>query len=355
MHFYKLMKETWRENSVYWYLLKITFVDDVGRQILYLYRKHCFCQYTQNDFNPFSAGEQLRGFWQTLRAFGCAKAPSDLPLHNCKLIVPPSPPPVPGRRQSCPKLCIPNRGFCCSLPCGALPPCGKMLVLQTFHHRKWISPSKATDKPSLQFTVGTRVTLDLEKDIILQNLFWPNFIFFLKLIFIGVWLLCCCCCFCSVAKSCPTLCDLMNCSTLGFPVFHYLPEFAQTHVHWVINAIQPSHPLLHLLLLLSIFPRIRVFSNESALCIRWPKYWSFSISISPSSEYSDLVSFRTDWFISLLFKGLSRVFSSTTIQKHPFFEAQPSLWSSSHIRTWLLEKNSFDYTELCRQMLVSAV
>ena len=74
----------------------------------------------------------------------------------------------------------------------------------------------------------------------------------------------------------------------GFPVLHHLPEFAWTHVHWVGDAIQPSHPLLS--------PSPEVFSNESALCIGWPKCWSFSFSISPSSEYSGLVSFRFDWF-----------------------------------------------------------
>ena len=83
----------------------------------------------------------------------------------------------------------------------------------------------------------------------------------------------------SVAQSCPTLCDPMDCSTPGLPVHHHLPELTQTHVHWVSDAIQPSHPLLLLLLLPSIFCSIRVFSNESALCIRRPKYWSFSFNI----------------------------------------------------------------------------
>ena len=84
----------------------------------------------------------------------------------------------------------------------------------------------------------------------------------------------------------------------------------------------------------------RIFSNGSALHIRWPKYWSFSIS--PSSVYSGLISLRIDRFISLLSKGPSRVFSSTTVRKHQFFSAQPSLWSNSHISTWLLEKPYFD-------------
>ena len=102
-------------------------------------------------------------------------------------------------------------------------------------------------------------------------------------------------CISSVTQSCPTLCIPMDCSTPGLPVHHQLPEFTQTHVHWVGDAIQPSHPLSSLLLSPSIFPNIRVFSNESAFCIRWPKYWSFSFSISPSNEKSGLISFRMDW------------------------------------------------------------
>ena len=95
----------------------------------------------------------------------------------------------------------------------------------------------------------------------------------------------------------------MNCSTPGLPVHHQLPEFTQTHVHQVRDAI--SHLILcyPLLLLPSIFPSIRVFSNESVLCIKWPKYWSFSFSISPSNEYSGLTSFRIDWFHFLAVQG----------------------------------------------------
>ena len=88
-----------------------------------------------------------------------------------------------------------------------------------------------------------------------------------------------------------------------------------------------SHLILcHPLLLPSIFPSISVFSNESALCIRWPKYWSFSIS--PSNEYSGLISFSIDWFHLLAVQGLSRVFLSTIVQNHQFFSTQPSLWSN---------------------------
>ena len=101
--------------------------------------------------------------------------------------------------------------------------------------------------------------------------------------------------FSSVAQSCLTLCDPVDCSMPGFPVYHQLPELAQTHVHRVGDAIQP------LLLLPSIFPRIRVFSKESVLCIRWLKYWSFSIS--PSNKYSGLISFRIDWFDLLSVQG----------------------------------------------------
>ena len=108
---------------------------------------------------------------------------------------------------------------------------------------------------------------------------------------------------CSVAQSCLTLCDPMKSSTPGIPVLYYLPEFAQTRVHQVSGAIQPSHPLLPLLLPPSIFPSIRVFSNEPALRIRWPKYWSFSFSISLSNEHSGLISFTIDWFDLLAVQG----------------------------------------------------
>ena len=100
--------------------------------------------------------------------------------------------------------------------------------------------------------------------------------------------------FSSVTQSCPTLCDPMDYSTPGFPVHHQLPEFKLMS----IESVMPSnHLILHcpLLLLPSIFPSIMVFSNELVLCVRWPKYWSFSFSISPSNEYSGLISFRMDW------------------------------------------------------------
>ena len=107
-----------------------------------------------------------------------------------------------------------------------------------------------------------------------------------------------------------------------------------------------------LLLLPSIFPSIRVFSTELALCIKWPKYWSFSFSISPSSEQSGFISFRMDWFDLLAVQGTLKSlgefesinsFKSATVQKYQFFSTQPSLWSSSHIHAWVRENYSFDY------------
>ena len=143
-------------------------------------------------------------------------------------------------------------------------------------------------------------------------------------------------CFCcSVASLCPAVFDPRDCSKPGFPVLHYLPEFAQTHVHcitFVIHLIL-CHPLL---LLPSIFPNIRIFSAESALQIRWPKYWSLSFSISPSLEGRTPLGW-TRW-ISLQSKGLSRVFSNTTVQKYQFFGAQISSQSNSHIHTRPLER-----------------
>ena len=105
------------------------------------------------------------------------------------------------------------------------------------------------------------------------------------------------CCCCLVTQSCPILCNPMNCSTPGFPVPHYLPEFAQANTP--TESVMPSNHFIlchNLLLLPSIFSSIKVFSIKSALRIRWPKYWSFSFSISLSNEYSGLLSFRIDWF-----------------------------------------------------------
>ena len=159
-----------------------------------------------------------------------------------------------------------------------------------------------------------------------------------------------------VVVSCSVVSDSLqptDCSMPGFLVLHHLLELAQTHV---IDLVMPSNHLIlcrPLFLLPSAFLSIRVFSNELALCIRWPKYWSFSFSISPSNEQSRLISFRIDWFdllvffvffsrlISLQSKGTaripskisSRISSNTTVQKHQFFSTQPSSWSNSHIHT----------------------
>ena len=137
-----------------------------------------------------------------------------------------------------------------------------------------------------------------------------------------------------------------------FPVFTISQSFLKLIS---IESIMPSNHIilcLSLLFLPSIFPSIRVFSNESALHIRWPKYWSFSISKSSIQDWFPLG--LTD-LIFLKSKGLLRVFSNTTVQKHQFFSTQPSLWSNSHIYTWLLEKTkNYDYMDLCWQSYVLA-
>ena len=137
----------------------------------------------------------------------------------------------------------------------------------------------------------------------------------------------------SVAQSCPTLCDPMDCSTPDLPVHQQLLSLLKL---MSIELVMPSshlilcRPLLHPP---SLFPSIKVSLDELVLWIRRPMYWSFSFNISPSSEYSGLISFRIDWSDLLQSKGLSRGFSNTTAQKHQFFNAQISLWSNSHIHT----------------------
>ena len=136
------------------------------------------------------------------------------------------------------------------------------------------------------------------------------------------------------SSTCLTLCNPTEFSTPGSPVLHYLLlRFMSIESVMLSNFLILCCPLL----LPSSFPNIRVFPNESALCIRWPKYWSFSFSISPSNEYSELISFRIHWF-DLAVQENPRIFSNTTVRNHPFFRAQPSLFSSTHILTWLLEK-----------------
>ena len=146
---------------------------------------------------------------------------------------------------------------------------------------------------------------------------------------------------CSLTK-CLTFCDPHELQMPGFLVLHYLSEFAQTLVHWVSDAIQPSHLLLPLLLP-SIFPSIRFFSNEPALCIRWPKYWNFSFSIRPFNEYSGLISFSTDWFDLLAVQGTLK----SLLQSHS--SKVSILWRSaflmiqlSHPYVTFGENQSFD-------------
>ena len=141
----------------------------------------------------------------------------------------------------------------------------------------------------------------------------------------------------SVAQSCSTLCNPMDHSTPGFPVLHHLQEFAQTHVHQVSDAIQPSHPLS------SPSPAFSLSPSGSFLMSHVFTSGSQSIGASASALVPPM-NFQ-GWFplgliglISLHTKGLSRVSSSTTVKKHPFFSAHLFLWSSSHIHTWLLEK-----------------
>ena len=150
-----------------------------------------------------------------------------------------------------------------------------------------------------------------------------------------MWSLCCC----QVTQSCPTLCDSMNRSMPDLPVHHQLPEFTQTHVHQVGDAIQPSHPLI---IPLSSCPQYFPASESFQMS---QLFTSGGQRIGVSASTSVLPMNTQDWsplgwtgWISLQSKGLSRVFSNTTVQEHQFFSAQLSLWSNSHIHTWLLEK-----------------
>ena len=142
-------------------------------------------------------------------------------------------------------------------------------------------------------------------------------------------------CYCSVTKLCLTLCNPTNCSIPGFSVHHYLPEFAQAHIHWVCYAIQPPCPLS------PPSPAFNLSQHQG------PFHW-----VGSSHQMAKVLGLQLQnpmniqcWFIlgltsltSLVSKVLSRVFSSTTVQKHQFFSSQPSLWYNSHIHTWLLEK-----------------
>ena len=148
--------------------------------------------------------------------------------------------------------------------------------------------------------------------------------------------------FCSVTQSFPTLCDPHGLQHARVPCPSLTPKLAQTHVHWVRDAIQPSHPLSSPLPALSLSQH-RIFSSESVFHIRWPKYWSISFITSPSNEYLGLISFSIDlisFSIGLIFlsKGLSKVFSNITVWRYQIFGTQTFLLSGSHTHTWLLEK-----------------
>ena len=135
------------------------------------------------------------------------------------------------------------------------------------------------------------------------------------------------CCGCSVSKLYLTLCDLMDCNVPGTPVLHYVLEFAQIHVHWVSDAIQPPHPLPPASPFTFNLSSIRAFFSESALCIRCLKYWSFNIS--PSNEYSGLISFRIEWFDLL------------TVQ-----ETLKSLLQHHNLKPWILQCSAFSLVQL---------
>ena len=173
-----------------------------------------------------------------------------------------------------------------------------------------------------------------------------------------------CSCSCSVSQLCPTLCDPMDCSTPGLPVLHHLPELAQIHVHWVGDAIQ--HPTL------VPFSCLQSFPPSGSLPVSW-LFTPGGQSIGASASAPVLPMNILDWFslgltglISMLSKGLSSVFSNVTVQEHQLFGTQPSLWSNSHIHTWLDENHSFgfhlenwknhsfDYMDLCQQSNDSA-
>ena len=153
--------------------------------------------------------------------------------------------------------------------------------------------------------------------------------------------------FSSVAKSCPNLCDPKNHSTPVLPVHHQLPESTETHVHRVGDTISHSVLCRPLLLLILIPPSIRVFSNESTLLMRWPKYWSFSFSIIPSKEYPGLISFRMGWLDLLAvqgtFKSLLQTHSSkpSILQHSAFFTVQLSFSYTATEKTIALTRWTF--------------
>ena len=154
-------------------------------------------------------------------------------------------------------------------------------------------------------------------------------------------------CCCSVTQSCLTLCNPRDCSTPGFPVLHHLLELAQTHVYQVGDAIQTSHPLSSPSPPAFNLSQRQIFSNESALHMMWPKYWSFSFNISPSNEHRGLISFRIDWLDLLAVQGtlknlLQHHSSKASILGHsPFFMVQLSHPYMTTGKTIALTKRTF--------------
>ena len=163
-----------------------------------------------------------------------------------------------------------------------------------------------------------------------------------------------CCCFCSVSQLHLTLCDPMDCSTPGLSVPHHLPKLSQVHVHWTGNAIHPSYSLTPSSSALNLSEHQGLF--QWASCYHQvTKIFEFQLLASVlSRSVQGWFSLRLTDLISLLSKGLSGVFSSSTVWRHQFFGIFPSLWSSSQNRTWPLGRHSLDYTDLCRQSNISA-
>ena len=155
---------------------------------------------------------------------------------------------------------------------------------------------------------------------------------------------------CSVAQLCLTLCDPMNCSTPGFPVLYHLPELTQSHACWVSDAIQPSHPVVHVSSCLQSFPASGL-SNESALHTRWSKYWSLSFRISTSNEYSGLISFRMDWFDVLAVQGTLKSLLQYHSSKAPILQCS-ALFMVQLSHPYMTAEKS---TALTRQAFVSKV
>ena len=152
-------------------------------------------------------------------------------------------------------------------------------------------------------------------------------------------------CCCSVTQLCLTLCDPMDCSTPGLSVLHHLLKFAQVYFHCISDAIQPSHPQMPSSFSALNLSQHQGLSDESAVCIRWPKYWSFNFSISPSNEYSGLISLKIDWFDLL---AVQRALKSLLRQLEGI-NSSVLLYSPALTVHDYWEDYSLGYMDLCRQ------